>query len=304
MPNQFDTEIVEPEERKNYEDAQFNPLDEAVNEKTYSRPNVNTSGSEFTKPIEEPRYAPPPMEKKKLYDDDPKKKEREPINPELRDLPKKDKEMAASQMAKMIIQGYSWMHDLANKGLMISEKKLNKLQEEGEINLQAMIDYEFGKKMRAGEFFTEWNTQIQKDGGVLQVSNEFKEEVTPVLERVLAKRGIGMTDEQLLMFMFGKDIAAKGLIFFQMKTQMNYMIQSIKEATVNQYRPAPPPPPPQQPQQPQQQQAQPEPSSNFSQAEEVKEPEVRSYFEKNTESIKPDVIVLPNKKRGRPRPNS
>jgi hypothetical protein len=303
MPNQFDTEIVEPEERKNYEDAQFNPLDEAVNEKTYSRPNVNTSGSEFTKPIEEPRYAPPPMEKKKLYDDDPKKKEREPINPELRDLPKKDKEMAASQMAKMIIQGYSWMHDLANKGLMISEKKLNKLQEEGEINLQAMIDYEFGKKMRAGEFFTEWNTQIQKDGGVLQVSNEFKEEVTPALERVLAKRGIGMTDEQLVMFMFGKDIAAKGLIFFQMKTQMNYMIQSIKEATVNQYRPAPPPPP-QQPQQPQQQQAQPEPSSNFSQAEEVKEPEVRSYFEKNTESIKPDVIVLPNKKRGRPRPNS
>jgi hypothetical protein len=302
MPNQFDTEIVEPEERKNYEDAQFNPLDEAVNEKTYSRPNVNTSGSEFTKPIEEPRYAPPPMEKKKLYDDDPKKKEREPINPELKDLPKKDKEMAASQMAKMIIQGYSWMHDLANKGLMISEKKLNKLQEEGEINLQAMIDYEFGKKMRAGEFFTEWNTQIQKDGGVLQVSNEFKEEVTPVLERVLAKRGIGMTDEQLLMFMFGKDIAAKGLIFFQMKTQMNYMIQSIKEATVNQYRPAPPPPP-QQPQQPQPQ-PQPETNSNFSQAEEVKEPEVRSYFEKNTESIKPDVIVLPNKKRGRPRPNS
>jgi hypothetical protein len=302
MPNQFDTEIVEPEERKNYEDAQFNPLDEAVNEKTYSRPNVNTSGSEFTKPIEEPRYAPPPMEKKKLYDDDPKKKEREPINPELKDLPKKDKEMAASQMAKMIIQGYSWMHDLANKGLMISEKKLNKLQEEGEINLQAMIDYEFGKKMRAGEFFTEWNTQIQKDGGVLQVSNEFKEEVTPVLERVLAKRGIGMTDEQLLMFMFGKDIAAKGLIFFQMKTQMNYMIQSIKEATVNQYRPAPPPPP-QQPQQPQPQ-PQPETNSNFSQAEEVKEPEVRSYFEKNTESIKPDVIVLPSKKRGRPRPNS
>jgi len=302
MPNQFDTEIVEPEERKNYEDAQFNPLDEAVNEKTYSRPNVNTSGSEFTKPIEEPRYAPPPMEKKKLYDDDPKKKEREPINPELKDLPKKDKEMAASQMAKMIIQGYSWMHDLANKGLMISEKKLNKLQEEGEINLQAMIDYEFGKKMRAGEFFTEWNTQIQKDGGVLQVSNEFKEEVTPVLERVLAKRGIGMTDEQLLMFMWGKDIAAKGLIFFQMKTQMNYMIQSIKEATVNQYRPAPPPPP-QPPQQPQPQ-PQPETNSNFSQAEEVKEPEVRSYFEKNTESIKPDVIVLPNKKRGRPRPNS
>jgi hypothetical protein len=293
MPNRFDTEIVEPEERKNYEDAQFNPLDEAVNEKTYSRPNVNTSDTDFTKPIEEPRYAPPPMERKKLYDDDPKKKEREPVNPELRDLPKKDKELAASQMAKMILQGYSWMHDLANKGLLISEKKLSKLQEEGEINLQAMIDYEFGKKIRAGEFFQEWNGQIMKDGGVLQVTDEFKEEVTPVLERVLAKRGIGMTDEQLLMFMFGKDIAAKGLIFFQMKTQMNYMIQSIKDATTGQFAPTPPPPPPP---------TQPQPSNfNTPPAEEATEPEVRSYFEKNTESIKPDVIVLPTKKRGRPK---
>jgi hypothetical protein len=298
MPNQFDTEIVEPEERKNYEDAQFNPLDEAVNEKTYSRPNVNTSDADFTRPIEEPRYAPPPMEKKKLYDDDPKKKEREPINPELRDLPKKDKEMAASQMAKMIIQGYSWMHDLANKGLMISEKKLAKLQDEGEINLSVMIDYEYGKKIRAGEFFQEWNGQITSNGGVLQVSDEFKEEVTPVLERVLAKRGVGMTDEQLLMFMFGKDIAAKGLIFFQMKQQMNFMIQSIKNATVGQYAP-PPPPPPVQPQ------PQPQPTNfNPPPVEETPEPEVRSYFEKNVEAIKPDVIVLPSKKRGRPRPNS
>ena len=296
MPNQFDSELVEPEERKNYEDAQFNPLDEAVNEKTYSQPNINTSGSEFTRPIEEPRYAPPPMEKKKLYQDDPKKNT-EPINPELRDLPKKDKEMAASQMAKMILQGYSWMHDLANKGLMISERKLNKLQDEGEINLSVMIDYEFGKKIRAGEFFNEWNSQITSNGGVLQVSDEFKEEVTPVLERVLAKRGIGMTDEQLLMFMFGKDIAAKGLIFFQMKTQMNYMIQSIKNATVGQTAP-PPPPPPSQPQP----QPQPEPQpSNFQTPEPEEEPEVRSYFEKNTEAIKPDVIVLPSKKRGRPR---
>ena len=290
MPKEFQTEIVEPEERKNYEDAQFNPLDEAVNEKAYSRPNVNTSGAEFTKPIEEPRYAPPPMEKKKLYEEQAKPKE--PINPDLKELPKKDKEMAASQMAKMIIQGYSWAHDLANKGLMISERKLNKLQEEGEINLQAMIDYDFGRKMRAGEFFQEWNSQIMKDGGVLQVSEEFKEEVTPVLERVLAKRGIGLTDEQMLMYMFGKDIAAKGLIFFQMKGQMNYMIQSIKNATVGQYAPPPPPPP-------QQSQPQPQPEPEF---QPEPEPEVyeRKTYEPKVEAIKPDIIVLP-KRRGRPK---
>ena len=174
---------------------------------------------------------------------------------------------------------------------MISEKKLSKLQDEGELNLSAMIDYDYGRKMRAGEFFQEWNNQVMKDGGVLQVSDEFKEEVTPVLERVLAKRGIGMTDEQLLMFMFGKDIAAKGLIFFQMKGQMNHMIQSIKNASMGQFAP-PPPPPPQQEAQPQPQ-PQPEPEPNFQQS-----------YEPKMEAIKPDVIVLPNKRRGRPKPNS
>lgn len=48
------------------------------------------------------------------------------------------------------------------------------------------------------------------------------------------------------MYMFGKDAAAKSIIFFQQKTQINYMIQSIKEATANQFfeQPAPPPPAP------------------------------------------------------------
>jgi hypothetical protein len=106
-----------------------------------------------------------------------------------------------------------------------------------------MIDYDYGKKIRAGEFFQEYNQQVS---GILKVSDEFKEEVTPVLERVLAKRGIGLTDEQMLMYMFGKDAAAKSIIFFQQKTQINYMIQSIKEATANQFveQSAPPPPPP------------------------------------------------------------
>ena len=148
--------------------------------------------------------------------------------------------------------------------------------------------YDYGKKMRAGVFFKEYNNQVE---GILKVSDEFKEEVTPVLERVLAKRGVGMTDEQLLMFMFGKDIASKGVIFFQMKSQLNYMIQTIKDATVGQAAP-PTPPPPQQPQQPQQAQ------------ETRREESFEQVFEENIPSIKPDIVVLPSKRRGRPRPKS
>jgi hypothetical protein len=182
------------------------------------------------------------------------------------------------------LQGYEWMHDLANKGLKVSERKLNKLQAEGEINLNAMIDYDYGKKIRAGDFFIEYNQQV---ANVLQVSPEFKEEVTPILEKVLAKRGIGMTDEQMLMFMFGKDIAAKSMIFFQQKAQMNMMIASIKEATTSQYAQAAPPPPPpsQKPSQSAQQQQQPP----ARQAEEVI-------------AVEPEEYELEPKKRQRGRP--
>lgn len=214
----------EPEEKV----TDYNPLDEAVNEKRYTQSNVNTEGMDFTKPIEEPRFTPPPFEQKKFE----QKKPTEPVNPELKNLSKKDTQLASAQACKLILQGYSWVHDLANKGLQVSEKKLNRLQADGEINLNAMIDYDYGKKVRAGDFFQEYNEQVS---GILKVTEEFKEEVTPVLERVLAKRGIGLTDEQTLMYMFGKDIASKSIIFFQQKTQLNYMINSIKEATTSQY---------------------------------------------------------------------
>lgn len=235
----FDTEVVEPEEKLNMD---FNPLDEPVNEKSYINSNVNTSGIDFNKPIDEPVFSPPPIDRKNIKKDIPKPPKPDPINPQMNHLGKKDTEMAASHMTKLVLQGYEWMHDLGNKALQVSEKKLSKMQANGEINLNAMIDYDYGKKIRAGEFFREYNNQ-NKD--LLQVSQEFKDEVTPVMERVFAKRGIGLTDEQLLMFIFAKDIAGKTMIFFQQKAQLNMMIASIKEATTGAYaQQAPPPPPP------------------------------------------------------------
>jgi hypothetical protein len=228
----------EPEE--NIIDIDYNPLDEAVNEKRYTQSNVDTSKVDFTKPIEEPRFTPPPFEQKKF-----EQKKAEPINPELKNLSKKETEMASAQMCKLILSGYDWVLDLANKNLQVSEKKLNKLQAEGTINLNAMIDYDYGKKVRAGEFFQLYNQQVQ---GLLKVSDEFKEEVTPVMERVLAKRGIGLTDEQTLMYVWGKELATQGIRFFQQKSQMNYMLKSIQEATASIPQEEPQPQPQPQPQ--------------------------------------------------------
>lgn len=212
----------------------LNPLDEPVNEKRYSQPNINTTGIDLNQPIEEPAFTPPPFQKKESTtttssSSSEKKVKPEPINPEMKNLSKKDTDEAADRAVDIFLTGYELLHVFGNKMLQVSEKKLNKLQAEGEINLDAMIDYDYGKKIRAGEFFEQYNEQV-KD--VLSVSQEFKDELRPPLRKVLAKKGIGVSDETNVGFIVLKDMAAKIVIFAQQKMVVKNMIESIKEATM------------------------------------------------------------------------
>jgi hypothetical protein len=148
----------------------------------------------------------------------------------------------------MVVDGYEQLHVFANMGLQFSSKKLTRLQSDGEIDLSIPIPDGYGGTITAGQFIQDYNEQ-SKDA--LSVSPSFKKEVTPILERVLAKRGAGLTDEQMLMYLFGKDIFTKGVIFYKMKSTMGDMIEVIKDQTQaykDAYGQAPPPPP--QPKQP------------------------------------------------------
>jgi hypothetical protein len=285
-----------------------NPLDEAVNEKRYTQSNVNLDGVDFNKPIEEPKFTPPPFTQNKQSSassaTQPKQSTvaQEPFNPELKNLSKKETDMATDSAVNLFIQGYEWLHSLGNKWLQVSDRKLNKLQMEGEINLNAMIDYDYGKKMRAGDFFKEYNEQV-KD--LLEVSDEFKEEVRPVLKRVLAKKGIGLTDEQTLMFIVGKDLAAKTMIIFQQKQVLKEMIQQMKEISMGQVN-MPPNPQPQQSmatQTPPSPQPEPAMQNNvYQERPEEKEREVVvEYLPEIIEPEEQNNEIKATKKRGRPR---
>jgi hypothetical protein len=153
----------------------------------------------------------------------------EPFNPSMNNIPDADAKMGAEHMAKLIVDGYEQLHVFANKGLQVPERKLRKLVAEGEIDLNIEIPYDYGKTISAGDFVKDFNEQ-NKD--TLSVSKDFKKEVTPVLTRVLQKRGAGVTDEQYLMYLFGKDILVKGVIFSQIRGTMNDMLNVMKEYTV------------------------------------------------------------------------
>lgn len=237
-----DKEILEPEEVS----SGFNPLDAAVNEKSYTKPNVSFDASEINTPIPEPVFMPPPMNKE--TEEKKEKKPIEPFNEQLNDLPNKDKAQSSEQMATMILDGYSTIFNFVEQNMKIKDGKVRKLELEGEVDLSISVPFptETGETIQLTfrEFIEQFNSQVD---GTLKTSDEFKREVKPVLVRVLQKKGIGLTDEQMLIYLFSKDIITKGVAIFALRSSVNQMMEMMKETTLEYKRynsgTVPPPPP-------------------------------------------------------------
>jgi hypothetical protein len=114
--------------------------------------------------------------------------------------------------------------------MKFNERKLTKMAQQGEIDFSIQIPYDYttNQTMSAGEFIKEYNEQ---QDGSLKVTQEWKDETTPVLERVLEKRGIGATDEQMLIYLFGQDILLKGSSFIAAKQTMKEVLGMMREMT-------------------------------------------------------------------------
>jgi len=218
--------------------ANYNPFLEQVTQRPYSTVNVGVTQEQLTGAIPEPVYSPFSVDSNENPynmlggEGQPsgggQKRESAPFNPMMNDVSDGDKKMGAQHMAKLLVDGYEQLHVFGNKALQVPERKIRKLEKEGLIDLSIPIPYEYGKTITAGEFLQDYNEQ-NKDA--LTVSKEFKKEVTPVLTRVLEKRGAGLTDEQYLGFLVGKDLVVKLVIVAQLRSTMNDMINVIKDYT-------------------------------------------------------------------------
>lgn len=229
----------EPEEvelDKNNSEAEiiddFNPLDEAVLEKPYTKPNVKLSSADLNSDIPEPSFTPPPMTANMESEDKPKRQApqpKPPVNQAMRDLSKKDKREAAKKFAEMIMSGYKMANDLADKALLINEGKIKKLEAEGLIDTSIVIPVSPTDTMTVAEYISEFNSQTE---GTISVSKEFEAEVMPVLTDVLEESGVGLTNKQYLGYLVLKDIAAKSILVFQSISVKKAMIEQLKEATI------------------------------------------------------------------------
>lgn len=231
--------------------SQFNPLEENVVQRDYTRPKVQAVD---TSPIEEPIFQPPSLEeldnsfRQQLGDDDPSGSadprkvwgaESEPssANPYVENLDKKEQKQASKAMVDAILDGYAGLKKWSNSLIKLNPAKIQKGIADGEINPNLAIPVGGGNTVPLMQYVEMYNTEVADTIGM---SDEFKEKVSPVLLRVLMKRNIGMTDEQLLGYYVVSDLAVTGMQIFALRNQNNALINQIKEASVG--APATPPP--------------------------------------------------------------
>jgi hypothetical protein len=131
-------------------------------------------------------------------------------------------------MAEMTLDIYEKGCGFLGKLPEISEAKLDKLIAEGEIDGDIQLPTESGN-IGVKDFANEYNSSIKE---AFEVNDDFKEKVRPPLIRVFKKRGIGMTDEQLLGYYFVTDLGTKVAQAVMLKKTANNIIDSLKENTL------------------------------------------------------------------------
>lgn len=203
----------------------FSPLDAPVKERSYTQHHI--ADAQVMEDLEEPTFQPPSFNE---FEDgtQAEAEPQRPFNQTYSELDGKEKTMGAKMMVEMTLDLYEKGCGLLGKLPEISEGKLDRLIAEGEIDPNIEIPTEQGN-IGVKDFAKEYNDSI-KDA--FEVSDEFKEKVKPPLERVFKKRGIGMTDEQLLLYYFATDIGAKGVQALMLRKTANGILESLKENTL------------------------------------------------------------------------
>jgi len=231
--------------------AGYNPMGGDVFVPPYAKPESQFNQGELNQDIPEPTYTAPPRESGiPNTEEKQEKKPKEPYNPDMADLPKGEQDDAAEKMARYLVGLYEQIK-LQGRGLIkISERKVNKLVNNGEIDPSLIVPVGIDEQKTLGEFFNFYNEQCSH---LFKTTEDFKEAIIPPLTRELAKRGHGITDAQLILFLLFQDLALAIQEGVKTRMVLTDMLRFAKEHTQNSrqpgavHTPPPPPPPPQSP---------------------------------------------------------
>ena len=233
----------------------YNPLDEGVIERDYTKPKVAVTGT--MPPIQEPSFERPTIEDfdtREVEDMPEETRETQPFD--TYDLNDKEKKIACENIVDTFLGAYGLLHEWGYKFVSVSDEDITDYAMNGDIDLSIEYPLSTEKNITFKEFCDSYNDQA-KD--ILSVDEEFVEDVRPRLIRIAMKHDMGMTDEAYCIYKFSVDIAQKGGAIYSFKKQMSLTIEHLATLTKDfkgnnppsqqpppsQQQPPPPEPPPQ-----------------------------------------------------------
>ena len=206
----------------------YNPLMENVVERDYSTPQVAVGD---VADIDEPSFVPPSYEDI-IADRQQEQVHSEPNpfenpNPAFNELEDKDKKIATESLVDTCLDAYEQLHKYAEYVIKVDEDELMQKQIDGKLDLNTEMPVsENGDTMTLGEFVGQYNEQSST---AIKYDKEFGYKVRPAMIRVFMKRGWGMSDEQFLLYMFGKDIAVKVGIMYSLNKTINSTLATMEK---------------------------------------------------------------------------
>ena len=235
---QFD--FYNPTTESTPEIGNFNPLGESAIERDYATPHIQDG---IVQDLEEPTFHQKsnPFGNNQGGGQQPQSQNApsgfqgssDPMmnpNPAMNQLDDKERMMAATQMADAMIDTYETVMGYSGKLAQHKESKVQELIEDGLIdgNRRIPVD-EDGNTVGVMEFIKAYNDGCMEAG---KVAPSFKKKVRPPLIRICAKRGWGMSDEQLVAFAVVQDVAIRSATLYSMHKNVKDILNRMVEENV------------------------------------------------------------------------
>jgi len=233
----------------------FNPLKDAPIQRDYATPKIQEG---LVGDIEEPIFHQRPINQNNTAPNQsqpstspnpsmgsaPQSDFMQNPNPALNQLDDAEKRMASEQMVDAVLDTYETITSLGGHLAKVKEDSIKEKIASGKLDGNRRIPTdEYGNSVSIMEFVQGYNEQVVQ---AIKPDPSFRKKVRPPMVRVFTKRGWGMTDEQFLLFAFGKDLSVKAVTLFAMKKGVNDILKKIEEentARKRESRNAPTPPP-------------------------------------------------------------
>lgn len=203
------------------------PLDDEVKSKSYATMVDPTAPAPSANGSTAPPPPPPPTEGATMGTDAPLG---QPVTtPPVAPITPEEAKTQAAQTVQALLKIYDKAHGLGRWAAKVDNDKLLQLHTEGKIDLDMHIPIG-AKSVRVREFFAQYNAGIDE---VIVVTDDFRNDITPPLERIALKRGWLLNDEFYVAMLLAEDLATKVSMMVGLKKSANMVLEAVVDMKKN-----------------------------------------------------------------------